>query len=300
MSQPQFQFNEAGSFPTQVKEAIILAGFDCKIIKQETELFYQLIVSKSEVSILEIILIDLHTWKIHGLGNDYHWHFEKLTQLRALGRKAILLWQDQWERAPQIVISRIHAILGKSVRIPGRVTHVSRIDKKTTDEFLSRNHLQGNVSSKYRYGLYLPARYFRLLPTGFELGYPETDLLVAVATFSHVRIFEKNSKPFRSFELIRFANLGDTTVVGGLNKLLSAFERDFKPDDIMTYADLEWSDGASYRKLGFEAISDKPPMSFWVDEGSHSRYTTYDPAKDLTEVTNAGSRKFVKSINQQN
>lgn len=249
---------------------------------------------------LEIILIDLHNWKTDVSGMEYFRQFDKLSVLRTSGKHAILLWQDQWERSREIVLSRIHALLGKSFRIPGRLTTIARIDKKTADEFLSRNHLQGNVKSKYRYGLYLPIRYFRVLPGDFKFENPTTDLLVAVATFSHVRIFEKNSKPFRSFELIRFANLGDTTVVGGLNKLLSAFERDFKPDDIMTYADLEWSDGASYRKLGFEAISDKPPMSFWVDEGSHSRYTTYDLAKDLTEVTNAGSRKFVKSINQQN
>jgi hypothetical protein len=296
VSQPQFQLNEAVSFPTQVKETMILAGFDCKIIKQETELFYQLIVSKSKALILEIILIDLHTWKIHGLENDYHWHFEKLTQLRALGKKAILLWQDQWERSPQIVISRINSILGKSVRIPGRVTQISRIDKKTVDEFLSQNHLQGNVSSKYRYGLYLPMRYFRLLPAGFEIEQPETDLLVAVATFSHARIFEKEGRPFRSFELIRFANHLDTTVVGGLNKLLSAFEKDFKPDDIMSYADLEWSEGASYHQLGFEAISDKQSMSFWIDESSFARYNTRQIEKELIEITNAGSRKFVKVI----
>eukprot|EP01034_Spumella_vulgaris_P038238 gene38238-47211_t len=38
----------------------------------------------------------------------------------------------------------------------------------------------------------------------------------------------------------------------------------------MTYADLEWSDGASYRRLGFEAISDKDPVRFWLDPSLES------------------------------
>ena len=300
MSQPQSNSNEADSFPAKVAEAIILKGLECTVTKQEAALFYRLKVFKLDGPVLEIALIDLQTWKNPAAEHEYSRILEEVSTKRANGKRITFLWQDQWERSPEIALSRINAVLGESVRIPGRLTRIARIDKKTTELFLSLNHLQGNVSSKYRYGLYLPVKYFRVLPADYEIADPTIDLLVAVATFSHVRIFEKDGKPYRSFEMIRFANLIDTTVVGGLNKLLAAFENDFKPDDIMTYADLEWSDGASYRKLGFEAITEKPPISFWVDEYALIRYNNDDTQKELTRITNAGSRKFVKVIKPEN
>lgn len=296
MSYPQSESNQLVPFSRRVREVMLMEGLEANLSSLNEYFFPRLIITKSADTLLEIVLIDLNIWKNRLAKSEYANLLLKVADARTKGRRVIIVWEDQWERASRIVTSRIKAILGISVRIPGRLTYVTRIDKNITDDFLKQNHLQGNVLSKYRYGLYLPRRYFRVLPEGWHFANSSTDLLVAAATYSNARIFQKNEKPYRSVELLRFANLINTTVVGGMNKLLSAFEKDFKPDDIMTYADLEWSDGASYRQLGFEAVSDKSPIPFWVDATSYLRFSSRQEEKDLIELINSGSRKFVKAV----
>lgn len=216
--------------------------------------------------------------------------------------RQVTLWEDLWHTKPQVVKSRIAAQLGISERIPARLTQVRRLDRPTTLSFLQENHLQDAVLSKFKYGLFLPKKHYRVL----ENPPDAEELLVAVGTFTHPRLFQREGQPHRSFELVRFANLLHTTVVGGLDKILSHFIKQHQPDDLMTYADLEWSDGQSYRKLGFEAISDTPPLRFLIDHVMLQRYLPHRLPDTLSEenalkqgflaVYNAGSRKFVKVL----
>lgn len=295
MSHPVSKLDPSNSFSHQVKKALHTYGLLTTIVENETLLFDRVTITHNNNS-LELFMIELNAWRLPTAIDFYNRCVTEIHRLRQQGKLAIILWEDQWIRSRNVVMSRIQALLGISARIPGRLTYVARIDKSKTDEFLSKNHLQGNVSSKYRYGLFLPVRYFRILKPEFPISNESEDLLVAVATFSNARIFQKDDKPFRSFEMIRFANLLETTVIGGMNKLMAAFINDFIPDDIMTYADLEWSDGAAYRTLGFEAVSDKPSIPFWVDEGTSDRYNRFDTSLALIQITNAGSRKYVKVI----
>lgn len=218
------------------------------------------------------------------------------------GARQVTLWEDLWYTKQPIIKSRLTALLGISERIPARMTQVRRLDRPTTLAFLQENHLQDAVLSKFKYGLFLPKKYYRILQNP-----PKTDeLLVAVATFARPRQFVRDDLPYHSYELVRFANLLNTTVVGGLDKLLSHFIKQHQPDDLMTYADLDWSDGQSYRKLGFEAISDTSPQLFWIDPVSMTRYFPHRLPDGMTEesavergfltVYNAGSRKFVKVL----
>ena len=48
--------------------------------------------------------------------------------------------------------------------------------------------------------------------------------------------------------------------------MLKAFILDQKPDDIMSYADLEWSEGRVYEQLGFVLEGRKDPVLFEIDE----------------------------------
>lgn len=219
--------------------------------------------------------------------------------------QVIVIWEDQWHTKQRIVKSRLKALLGISERIPARLTMVRRLDRPTASHFLQENHLQDAVVSKYKYGLYLPKKHFRVLANPTQAD----ELLVAVATFARPRVFERPDGPHRSFELVRFANLLNTTVVGGLNKLLSHFIKSYQPDDLMTYADLEWSSGRSYQKLGFASQGDTPPQEFWVDPTTMERYyphrlpngISHENARQqgFVKIKNAGSRKFVKNFHPQ-
>ena len=53
--------------------------------------------------------------------------------------------------------------------------------------------------------------------------------------------------------------------------MLKAFIEDVGPDDVMSYADLEWSRGDVYRQLGFVLEGQKKPVLFSVDPGTWKR-----------------------------
>jgi hypothetical protein len=274
-------------------------GKEYRVIHAGIGAFTDIEVLAGGHTLLHIKLIDLENWRRLTPDEQELWMLS-IRKNRDIGAQVteIILWEDLWISRPGIVQSRIKALLGQSQRIPARVTNVRRIDKQAAAEFLESNHLQGMVSSRIRYGLFLPERYYRLLRTDFLATLPPKEMLVAVITFSHPRTFLVNGNPHKSFEMIRFSNLTGSTVVGGLAKLLKAFVADFHPDDIMTYADLEWSRGASYEKLGFEAKSDTPPIRFWLDQHTMRRYSEKQVASldlaDCIPVYNLGSRKFVK------
>ena len=209
----------------------------------------------------------------------------------------IQLWADVWNTKREIVESRLRSIAGQSQKIPARLCKVRRIDQAILDSFLVANHLQGSTKAKFKYGLFLPIQYFRVLDF-----IPEADIreiLFAVASFSGAKSIYRNEQIYRSHELIRFANKVDFTVVGGLGKLLKAFDSEQKPDDIMTYADRDWSNGESYRKLGFELVETTKPESFWVNKGTFERInrTKFEPNNnDWVLIQNSGNLKFLKII----
>jgi hypothetical protein len=286
------------AFSRQVCDWIGSVGMKWELVQNDEAIFQSVAISTDSKVRLILKLIDLENWQYSETSKPEFLQYSlEQSSFRARGIQCVVLWEDLWLFKRSMVISRLSALLGISHRIPGRLTAVRRIDKNTATVFLEANHLQGSVSSKIRYGLYLPARYYRVLNQEDKMSQSEPELLVAVATFSHPRIFRYDETSYRSYELIRFCNVLNTTVVGGMAKLLKAFQNDFNPGDIMTYADLEWSDGAGYRKLDFKPVSDKAPIWFWLDTETlvrrSKRAAIAVQAMEL-EVCNQGSRKFVK------
>jgi len=231
--------------------------------------------------------------------------FRNLTlKFAEVGIKIIHLWEDLWHARKPIVQSRLLSMLGQSATIPARLCKSRRIDKPTLDLFLTENHLQASTTAKFKYGLYLPQRYFRVIDTeknSFAASITEMienneELLVAAASFSTARTFVREGISYRSFELIRFANLKGFTVVGGFNKLLQTFIKEQKPDDIMTYADADWSDGASYEKLGFERLELIPPQTFSLDTDMNRIMKEKDKSTADRKVWNSGSWKYLLKL----
>jgi len=218
-------------------------------------------------------------------------------ELNQQNLRLVHLSEAEWRAKPAIVQSRLRALLGISARIPARLTQVRRIDKPTLDGFLQDNHLQATTNAKVKYGLFLPAQYFRIL----DFLPKQSELLVAVASFSGAKNIVRNTTTYRSYELIRFANLLNCTVVGGLDKLIKAFTKEILPDDLMTYADRDWSDGGSYHKLGFELLSATPPQAFWVNPVTFEKHTSEQRNDksvpgDWIKVYNTGNWKFLKKM----
>ncbi len=199
--------------------------------------------------------------------------------------------EDIWITQPELLLNRIAGLAGQAQRIYARDTVVARIDKPMALAFQQEHHLQVALPGKYRYGL-------------FHEGEP-----VAVAVFSGGRKMHGKPEGYRSYELLRFCHKQGSQVVGGFSKLLDAFQQEFNPGDIMTYADKDWSDGSSYQKTGFRIIGETEPQLFLVNPNTMERHYHGTLPVEIVEkalqapeesgylpVYNSGSIKLVKSI----
>jgi len=187
--------------------------------------------------------------------------------------KLIHLWEDIWRLKPGQVMARLSSLLGQNNRIHGRKTKVHKIAKPVADAFLNENHLQGAVSSRYKIGLF------------------EKEELVAVATFSALRKMN-HTENYKSAELIRFAVKAGYSITGGLSKLISYFQEMHQPNDLMTYADRDWSAGEAYLRLGFMQTAVILPQYYQLNEQSQRQLIKDTQAVDI-QVFNTGSLKFI-------
>ena len=174
-----------------------------------------------------------------------------VSDLSRQGISPVVITEDRWYRQNGMMKSRLLAHLEKFTPVFARNCQVRKIEKEEASKFLDAYHSYGDATCRYRYGMFLKKS-------------PET--LVAVATFSNARKWQKGDKVIRSYEWTRYASLPDVRISGGLGKMLKAFIQDQKPDDIMSYADLEWSEGRVYEQLGFVLEGKKEHVLFVVDE----------------------------------
>lgn len=151
-----------------------------------------------------------------------------------------LEWHD--EIKGKIWKSIIKYKLGLATRIHARDCKVVELDSDTTTNFLIHNHLQGPV-----------------IGASVRLGLIWEDEVVAVMTFGKSRYTE------HEWELYRFANKINLTVVGGMSKLFTYFIDHYEPTSVISYANKRWSKGDVYKKLGFKIAYETGLGYFYLD-----------------------------------
>lgn len=243
--------------------------------------------------------------------------YEAVLSIRALEGYPIIIPEDRWKRQRPMMEARLLAHMEVFSQAYARNCEVRRIDKETAQRFLNDNHSYGYAACKYRYGLFLKrhtGHVAREIEEERFLGCARNDnrsdrgdivgTLIAVATFSNARKWIKDGKEIRSYEWTRYASVPELRVSGGMGKLLKAFIKEVQPDDIMSYADLEWSEGKVYEALGFSEEQPKDPVSFEIDPETWERRAIMrcQPEQGTTQVeqdtagklfyTNFGSRKL--------
>lgn len=169
---------------------------------------------------------------------------------------------DLWRSRRELMAARILAHCGVFAPVYARNCEVRRIERPQAEAFLSANHTYGGAKMRYCYGMFLRRH------TGThctDAGLPLPGEMVAVAAFSNARRWNKGGKIVSSYEWVRYASLAGVRVCGGMGKMLKVFVNDVNPDDIMTYADLEWSSGQTYLELGFQPEGKKEPVDFSID-----------------------------------
>ena len=135
---------------------------------------------------------------------------------------------------------------GISTKVHARKLKVVNLEnyKEFTKTFLEENHLQGNCPSSIKLGL----------------QDPKTGIVYSIMTFGKSR-FDKNIE----YELLRFCNLKYHNVRGAASKLMSAFEKYYKPDSIVSYANRDWSQGNLYRAIGFVYSHTSEPNYIYIN-----------------------------------
>lgn len=167
----------------------------------------------------------------------------------------ITVAEDRWRSRSCIYGPRLLSHLGIFRPVYARNCEARRTDRKTAGLFLSENHSYGMSVCRYCYALYEKGN---TMPSG-------------AATFSNARKWIKDGQEIRSYEWVRYASSPGTRILGGMGKVLARFIEDIRPDDIMSYADMEWSDGKVYTKLGFIEDGAKAPVLFEISPEDWSR-----------------------------
>ena len=172
---------------------------------------------------------------------------EKTINCEKKGITLIHIFEDEWTFKKDIVKSRLKSLLNKNTnRIYARKCNIKLVDSKEKKKFLDENHMQGNAQSSINIGLYYD------------------DELISLMTFGKPRINLGGKNEDGKYELVRFCNLKDTSVIGGASKLLKYFIKEYSPKEIVSYADKRWSVGNLYTKLGFIHTHDSKPNYFYI------------------------------------
>lgn len=174
-----------------------------------------------------------------------NYHLDKTEECKKKGIRLIHIFEDEWLDKSNIWKSMLNNLLGLNEnRIFARKCKIKEVSMDESKNFLEENHLQGYCHSQIRYGLYY------------------NNKLVSLMTFGKTRHFIGNST--HQFELLRFCNKLNTSVIGAASRLFKYFIKTVKPNNIVSYADKRWSNGNIYEKLRFHKYNESKPNYYYV------------------------------------
>lgn len=172
-----------------------------------------------------------------------NYHMNKWKECREKGIQLISIWEDDWNFKKDIVKSMLKSKLGLVTNsIGARECEIKEVSYEDASSFLEENHLQGNIVSKFRYGLFYK------------------DELVQLVTFGNSR-FKKGE-----LELIRFCTKKDWQVIGGFSRLVKFFIKEHKVKNFISYANCDISDGKVYSMFGMKETRHTENWG-WFDNG---------------------------------
>lgn len=182
------------------------------------------------------------------------YHKRKTDLCEKAGVRLIHIFGYEWTHKRDVMISILASALGCTSTVYARRCEVREVSNPESSKFLSANHRQGNASASVRLGLYYDTE------------------LVALMTFSKSRLTIGKQYQDNTFELVRFCNKLNTSVVGGASKLLKHFVSHVNPDRIISFSDRAHTSGNLYKVLGFKPIRASEPGYVWVNEKTDKAY----------------------------
>lgn len=171
----------------------------------------------------------------------------------------------EWTHKQEIIISMLkNLISANDQKIYARKCEIKEVSSVESSKFLNKNHRQGAAGSSIRLGLYYQ------------------DELVSLMTFGKMRktIGTSDKEDLTDcWELVRFCNKLNTTVVGGASKLFKHFVSTYQPIRIRSFSDRAHTKGTLYQTLRFTEIRRSDQGYVWVDAFNDKAYNRYNAQK---------------------
>ncbi|MGZ8924270.1 MAG: DUF7487 domain-containing protein [Nitrososphaeraceae archaeon] len=178
-------------------------------------------------------------WHSSKFKSGMMYHREKLQACNKLGIRLITIFEDEWLYKQELVKQKILSILDRDPRekVFARKCKIVTVHKQVKTEFFNKYHIQEDG------------------PGSINIGLEHNNELVACMTFI--------KQPNKVMNLNRYAT--SKQVVGGFSKLLSHFKKNYEWNEILSFADLRWSEGNMYNKNEFKLHKTLPPDYEYVD-----------------------------------
>ena len=164
-----------------------------------------------------------------------NYHLEKTVSATTAGYSLMHILDFDWYNSQNIIKSMIKHKLGLSQKLYAKQGYVRALSSSEARDFFNLNHLQKHT------------------PCSISLGLIINDIVVAAMSFSKPRYSK-----IADWELLRFSNQIDCTVVGAASKILNFFRQHYS-GSILSYSDKIFGNSSFYPKIGFEKIKDTPP-----------------------------------------
>lgn len=195
------------------------------------------------------------------LENDYHKN--KWENCRDKNITLIQIFEDEWKNRKEVIkdIIRNKIEINKE-KIFARKCEIRLIDNNSYRYFVEKYHIQGYSAAKIKLGLFY------------------NNELVQVMSFSGNRKALGSIKIDNQYEMIRLCSCSKYRIIGGSNKLLKYFEKNFNPQKITSYCDNRYFSGESYINMGFNLIKITKPNYFYIKHNEIKRYNRFNFRKD--------------------
>jgi hypothetical protein len=186
-------------------------------------------------------------WHSEAAGKSRNYHRDRMNALREKGIRLITVHESEADNP--VIDSMVRSALGLiEKKIRASKCEVVPVSDGTSGAFYEYSHIQGGrISGKDR----------------LNLGLECKGKLVACMTFVRANNRHTGSGQY-DWCLHRFATLPNIRVMGAAGRLFKQFHSEHSGQSVISYCDLQYFDGRTYRSIGFEHIRDNPPDYRWV------------------------------------
>lgn len=178
------------------------------------------------------------------------YHREKRELSEKSGIKLIQIWQDEWSlKRPQLESYLRNQLMVGQKKVFARKCSLTIVDSSTALDFMDKNHLQARPAAS-RENIALVDSENKIVALG---------------------IFRKGFTG--KWELARYANLLDHSVLGGFSRIMSHWVNRHPGVELVSYVDQDKFSGGAYFKFGFKKIGESLMMSYLYKNKRHSRHS---------------------------